>query len=463
MKRNKSSLSGILIVAAMFLAPLCLNAQTANSLYFLDRTPFHNQWNPAMTPSNSGIGLLNSSFGMTLRSDLALEDLITPSPSGGKPITFLHPDANKEAFLGKLGDVSNFGFGMSMDLFNLGLKFGKVYVTLHSSMHNDINMGVPKDFFKLIMLGTEGTTGPMQLGKLSIGATTYLKSGAGFSLKLGEKVSVGINANYLAGLADMHLGFDQFDVESNGSKLNVTTKGKLQMTAPEAIRFNYDQEGKFDGIHVDDNYGDDLSSDPMGNLPVAGGGVSLDLGVTAKPLDFLTVSAAVMDLGSIKWKKSCISEATSDNTFTYEGSDLNNGSANVTDGLTDIMDLKENNNVKEYTTKLTTKVNVGVEAFLPNKKISLGLLSQTGLADNGAGYQDFMASLNMKPGKMLQTALSYSLLHGEMSSFGAAVNLKLFIFNFYAAADYIPLKVNPQFMPVKNSYFNYQGGVNIMF
>jgi len=43
------------------------------------------------------------------------------------------------------------------------------------------------------------------------------------------------------------------------------------------------------------------------------------------------------------------------------------------------------------------------------------------------------------------------------------VNLKLLLFNVFVAADYIPLKVTPQFIPINNSYFNLQTGFNIMF
>jgi hypothetical protein len=127
-----------------------------------------------------------------------------------------------------------------------------------------------------------------------------------------------------------------------------------------------------------------------------------------------------------------------------------------------MMNLKEYTDVQAYTTKLTTKINVGLEAGVLNNHVTLGVLSQTGLSEFG-NYQDYMASLNLKPGSLLQMALSYSLLHGEMSSFGAALNLKLLLFNVFVAADYIPLKVNPSFIPINNSYFNLQTGFNLMF
>jgi len=134
----------------------------------------------------------------------------------------------------------------------------------------------------------------------------------------------------------------------------------------------------------------------------------------------------------------------------------------LTGQLVDMMNLKKEANPEAYTSKLTTKINIGAEIGLPSNKLSLGVLSQTGIAENGT-YQDFMASLNIKPNSLLQTAFTYSLLHGEMSSLGCAVNLKLLLFNVFVAADYVPLKINKQFIPINNSYFNLQTGFNLMF
>jgi len=225
----------------------------------------------------------------------------------------------------------------------------------------------------------------------------------------------------------------------------------------------FNPDGKFKTIGIDQNYMTNVQNDPMGNLPQSGKGMSFDVGLTFKPLNFLTLSAAVIDFGSITWDAASISQAKSNGTFTYTGADLNGGgTGSITDQLTNFMNLQEYTDVQAYTTKLTTKVNVGVEAGAFNNHITLGLLSQTGISENG-NYQDYMASINLKPGSLLQTSLTYSLLHGEMSSFGAAVNLKLLLFNVFVAADYIPLKVTPQYIPINNSFFNLQTGFNLMF
>lgn len=469
MKRIIFSLTTILTGAALFLSIEGTTAQMVNSLYFLERTPFHTKWNPAMTPNRTGIGVPGSSFGVKVFSDLAFSDIFYPS--NGKLLNVLHPDlpqADKDAFLSNMGDAANFGMSMDMDVFNLGLKMGSIYISLGSSMKTDMGIGMPKDLFKLIMSGP-GLNGTLDLTDMNINSMTYLKTGAGLTLKLGNMLSVGGTVNYLMGLSDMRLGFDNFKVNASGTSWNINTQGNLRFIAPPFIKLPYDADGYLDfqnmGDMVDqsalDNFGTDMPGDVMNN--VAGTGLSFDVGVTLKPLKFLTLSAAVIDLGAIKWNPDNINQATSSGSFAFSGADLGNSeNSDLSGQLVDMMHLKEVANPAAYTSKLTTKLNIGAELGLPNNKLSLGVLSQTGISENGK-YQDFMASLNLKPGSLLQTAFTYSLLHGEMSSLGAAVNLKLLFIDMFIAADYIPLKINKQFIPINNSYFNLQTGVSLQF
>ena len=472
MKRIILSLTTILTGAVLFLSVERAAAQTVNSLYFLEKTPFHTKWNPAMAPSRTGIGVGVSNIGLTVYSDLAFSDIFYPSADGTKLLTIMHPDmvqADKDAFMSGLGDVSNIGMNMNLDIINLGLKLGKVYFTLGSSLVTDMGIGLPKDLFKLIISGP-GLNGVLDMTDLNINSKTYIKTGAGLSIKFGEMLSIGGSVNYLMGLSDIRLGFDNFTINANGSSWTINTQGNLRVIAPSFVKLPYDANDYLDFNNMAnvidqsklDNFGTNMPGDIMNNI--AGKGLSFDVGLTLKPLKFLTLSAAVIDFGSIKWDPANINQAKSTGSFTFSGADMSSNaeSKDMTAQLVDMMNLKKETNPVAYSSKLTTKINIGAEIGLPSNKLSLGVLSQTGMAENGT-YQDFMASLNIKPGSLLQTAFTYSLLHGEMSSLGVAVNMKLLLINFFIAADYVPLKINKQFIPINNSYFNLQTGFNLMF
>src|ERR1035437_3737341 len=90
MKHIIVSVTCILTVALLFFATERISAQQVNSLYFLEKTPFHTKWNPAMAPSRSSIGFGVSSLAINVRSDLAISDLLYPATDGsGIPTSFL--------------------------------------------------------------------------------------------------------------------------------------------------------------------------------------------------------------------------------------------------------------------------------------------------------------------------------------------------------------------------------------
>lgn len=448
-----------------------LRAQKVNSLYFLERTAMHTRMNPAMAPKNSCIGLGLGNIAFNIQSDLALSDVIIPGQNGGL-ITFMHPDADKALFLSGLGDVSNFCGNFNMELFNLGIRVKQAYVSFHSGIYMDMGLGMPKDFFRLFMLGMDATQPStlFDLSALNFEANVYNKTGAGLSLGLGEIFSLGVNIDYLVGLGNMKLGFDELSINATDQQWDVVSKGYIRYAGPQQLMLTYSDDNYLNGISTD------LSSLTAPNtdytdLLSTGRGFSVDLGLTAKPLPFLSLSASITDLGIIKWNKEFVQQAVSNETFTYEGMDLAFGESSqdeedgnaIGDQLQNLMHLSKDASSEAFVSKLTSKLNIGAEAGVLDNRISFGVLSQTAFADNKLLYQDLMFSANFKPGSLLQAALTYSFLHGKMSSFGAALNLKLLFVNFFLAADYIPMVYSPQMIPVNNSHFNLQTGFNLMF
>lgn len=442
------------------------HAQKANSLYFLSDAPLHTRMNPAMAPKASGFGLGLSSLSLHLYSDLAVNDLFIPGPNG-ELRTFLHPEIDKNAFISGLNDVSSVSSGLDVELFTLGIRVKDMYFSLHSSLNMDLGLGVPKDLFKLIMLGMDQNASSTQfdLTQFNFNTLLYNKTGVGFSKSIGEMFTVGANVDFLTGLAHLEAGFDELSIDARGTEWTVTSKGYVQMAGPSDIQFTYDEANKFTGVDFS-HYASPTNITGSTTL-ASGSGLSVDLGMTAKPLPFLKLSAAITDLGFIKWKKDGIQKASSNGTFTFDGMELSGSEEEGEDNqlaneLQEMANFTKTTVDKGYSSRLTSKLNVGAEAGVLKNKITFGLMSQTGFAPNGV-YQDLMVAANLKPGSLIQTAFTYSLLHGEMSSFGAAINMKLLFLNLFLAADYIPLRYTANMLPLRNSYFNTQFGFNFMF
>jgi hypothetical protein len=462
MKHTIFTIKNYLIFGLLLCCFTEVRAQQSNSLFFLDRIPNQTQWNPAASPNRSYIGVGIGNIGMSMYSDLAYSDLFIPNKTTGKLDWFLNSSIDKNEWLKGIGSVSDIGMSSDNSIFNIGLKLGNGFLTLSSNLHMDMKVGIPKDFLRILVLGMDANeeSSNFDLSSLNMNALSYLKTGIGYSRNFG-KLTIGINANYLIGLANIQTGFNELTIDAAETDWSVTSKGYMVMTTPDQIKPAYDEDGKLNGFNS--NFSSSSPSDFISNSGSAGTGQSFDFGATYKLFDNLTLTAAVTDLGSIKWKTDAINRVESDGTFNWSGIDFDDeNSEELTSSLIDMTSFKEVSNPKSYTSKLTTKVNLGAELGIPSNKLSFGVLSQTEFAENNT-YQNFMFSANLKPMSLIQGALTYSLLHGAMSSFGAAVNVKLLFLNLYVAADYIPLKVSPQYIPINNSYFNFQTGFNLMF
>ena len=226
MRTLKSSIVLVIIATCAGLAPV-VSAQKVNSLYFLERSPINSRMNPAMTPKASGFGVGLSSMSINLQSDLAFDDLL--SNSSGSTLFLLNEGFDKTSFINDLKDVSSFRYGMNMELFTLGIRMRNIYFSFHSGLNIDMGMGVPKDMFKLVVLGMDkdvnnnviNTT--FDMTDMNMETLVYNKTGVGLAVKIGDMVSVGANVDYLAGLAHK-IGFDEFTIDASQTQWDVTSK-----------------------------------------------------------------------------------------------------------------------------------------------------------------------------------------------------------------------------------------------
>jgi hypothetical protein len=463
----------IYIFAGLLFIAFTANSQNVNSLYFLENTPINTRINPAMSPKYSGFGLGVSNFSYYLQSDLAYNDIFYPGENG-ELYTFMHPDVDKNAFIAGLKDISSINTGASIDFFSLGIRTSKnTYFSLHTGINIDAGLGIPKDLFRFAMIGMDdqASSTTFDMTSLNLETMVYSKTGVGFKSNIGEKVSIGIGVNYLQGLVNAKMNFDELSINASDTEWNIISKGCLRISGPEDFKLSYSEDGYLNGIQSDNSFNSSADyNSAFNSMTRVGSGLSFDLGITVKPIRFLKLSASLVDLGSIKWNKDCVQKANSNGSFTFDGTefDITGGqesegnNINIKEGIEKLLHFEESADVESYKSNLTARLNLAAELGLLNNHITFGVLSQTGFSENKK-YNDLMLSANFKPGSMLQAALTYSVLNGQNNAIGAAINIKLLMFNLFLAADYIPLEYTAQLLPVSNSIYKLQFGLNFMF
>ena len=262
---------------------------------------------------------------------------------------------------------------------------------------------------------------------------SYAEVGLGFARNITDRLAVGGKVKMLLGIGNLKLNINQIHVEtpSVGSS-GVTSKASIQVDA------TLENSSKLLELPENEN-GDYIDEIDFGSFGFAGYGGAIDLGVSYKLLDKLTLSASVLDLGFIKWSKSNTSIARANAEQTYDLLDpasqqefmniVNSGEIlNY-----DMLKLKtEEASEKSRTRGLTSTMVLGAEYALLNDWLVVGAL-YTGRFAKPKTLNELTFSACIRPTNAFNVAASYSVLQGAGKTFGLALKLG----PFFAGTDYM--------------------------
>ena len=226
-------------------------------------------------------------------------------PSGDKIVTGLHSSISDEEFLGGLKAVNSMYSQIDYNLVSYGWKSGSGFHTLEVGARVNYGLSVPKEIFHIIKTGTAQS--PYDLSPLRAFGNVYGEVAYGYSLPLGEKLSVGGRVKLLVGL-------NSVDVITR--RFNLTTTEEQYVLDLDA---DIDLTNRSKKVGVDDaGYLDYTSFSGKGKLDApTGGGIALDLGLVWKPFPGFSMSASVLDIGGILWYYG--NAGTSSGSYTFEG------------------------------------------------------------------------------------------------------------------------------------------------
>ena len=468
------------IVAALMAAiTITASAQQVTTMYFLENTPMRHTINPAFQPVSQGylnftplgwssISLGNNSLTM---SDIFLVDRDPNSPTYGKTITILHPNAKAQQanFLKQIRSVTAINGDITLGLLNLGTRIkDNGYLTIGINERIELGNTLPRDLIAYPMGGIDFTgTGstPFNLMGLGLGGTMYTEISGGYSHKINEKWTVGGKLKFLMG--HIYGKFNSKQLTINGSTNAINLNGQLDLDFAGPINtayLNSYMAGK-NAQQVIDGFSDGtfdtnqlLNTANFTSLIVPSGyGAAIDLGFTFKPIEQLQISAAVTDLGFIYWTKGTHYDCNMNSTFNGVGNidygdpqyrdaqgnfDISKVSNQATQNLQNILNgitfSTPTNNVG-MARMISTRLNVGFDANFWDNRIGLGVVSATRLY-NARLYEEVTFGFAFRPVNWFNIAASYSLLNnGKYSNIGAGIGFMPYDgINLTLALDYIP-------------------------
>lgn len=430
-------------------------AQTAKSAYFMDGT-FHNfRINPAMKAERGFFSLALGNMSIATNGNVGVSHFLYPD--GDQLTTFMSGKVDQDEFLGRLPEYARLGMNFDETLFGLGFRLLGGYTSFSVSVHSNTSMALPKGFFEFAKKGLQDQH--YNFSGINMHSMSYAAATLGYSREVYKGLRVGVNLKYLMGLAYTDFTFDRFNIELSEDRWRIEGHAQAQAALGSEVYFE-DEDASLDALR-------------MGPLASAAKGFAVDLGVVYDMKEFvpgLTVSASIVDLGSINWQymmsienngEPICWEGLKDANIDNMGTALEEELEKLGEKAEKIMDL-EVNDIHSESTKLGVTMYVGAEYNMPfYKPLSVAMLYGKRFSPYAySGWDDIRGFVNIAPLKWFEASanVGYSTFG---TSLGWMLNFHPAGINFFVGSDYMITKVTPQFIPVNNLNSHVTLGVNL--
>ncbi len=417
----------VIIVAAFTLLGLHSASAQSRTSYFMEGSYFRNDLNPALVPTRGYVALpAMSGFGLNATNNFISVDNFVYQRDG-ELVTALHSSVTADEFLKKLPAQGKLTTDLKTNLFSVGFYVKKSFWNFGINANVSADAAMSMDVFKA--LKTLGN-GVYDLGNTAIEANAYMDAFVGTSFRVHRNVNVGVKAKFLVGVATLDGQFSKLNANVTPDAVDATMQGTWRANG---IFIDNSQVKAGNELPINEVMRTDLSY-MLNNLNNFG--FAVDLGAEVRLLgDHLKISAAVTDLGFIKWGGKTQISGRLDGEFNFAGMNLETSEMNTSGDFNLMVD--EGATSKGYTTMLNFALNVGAEYNILKNRIAFGLLSHTKFCGSMT-YSELTASVNFRPLNWITATFSHTFLNNNrLGVLGFALNIHPRALNIYAGLDFI--------------------------
>lgn len=405
-----------------------VSAQSRNS-YFMEGSYFRNDLNPALAPTRGYVALpAISGFGLNVSNNfLSVDNFIYQRD--GQLVTALHESVSSEEFFGKLPSEGKLAIDTKVNLFGVGFYVKKMFWTFGVNTNISADMAMSMDMFKAVK--TLGN-GVYDLGNTAIEANAYMDAYLGTSFRVHDNVSIGVKVKLLMGIATLDAQFSQLKANVSPDVVAAEMNG-----AWRANGFFLDNSGLTGSdFDIEDAFIEDPAA-MLGNFKNYG--LAFDLGAEVRLLDDqLKLSAAVTDLGFIKWRPNSHLSGGVTGDFSFAGVNIEDPEMDALGNFE--MSVNDKSENLGYKTSVNTSLNIGAEYNILNNHIAFGVLSHTKFCRTMT-YSELTASVNFRPTNWISATISHTFMNKNRPGiFGFALNIHPRAINIYAGLDFIGTK-----------------------
>ena len=439
------------IIILVLLCPAAYG-QGEFSLYNLNRTvPQAHQLNPAFfSDAKVSVGLPGFSstrIGVDL-DQISFRNLFSETGEGS-----LSLDLDKIS--GELNKNNNFSINSDVQLFIFGLNFKNNFISLAINERVNSWMVYSKDIADLAIYGNGDPRifgRDISLDRLYAKQNVYHEVALGFARNINDKLSLGARIKLLYGVlnaeTDNLSGFIRTDTDS----IHISNS---------SFSLRHSGYGLFDSE-------EDFMSMALNTLPFKNEntGFGVDLGAQYQITDRMNVSASLIDLGYINWKKDTQNIGFDDVSYSFKGFDLldlidNSGATEDVlqqqlDSLESMYTPIETEGIA-YKSSLVTNFYTAFD-YRVGEKHHFGA-QVFGRVANGHVTPEFGAYYNVQLGRILNAVVNASYRNGKISSVGAGMSVNLGPVQLYGTTESVTSWINPE----SASLVDARVGINLTF
>lgn len=461
MKSIRIFISALLVLALSF----SLSGQTRTS-YFVKKSTLRHNYNGAFAPDQGYVGipaLSNINVGMS--SNMGVSSILFPLDNG-KVGFFLNEGVDADRFLNSIEETSYLNGVVNFDIINAGWFSGKdSFWTLDLGVKTEINSSVPKEMFRFAKEGMKTSSQSYLIEQTSFGTDVYGQLSVGYSQgldKLLKGLRIGGKLKVLFGLQSVSATIESMNIKMGADQWMATAIGNGYVLGG-GLAFDKNNQGRIESV----------SFEP-GQFAFAGMGAAIDLGVEYRisqgtPVDGLTFSLSVVDLGFISYFKNQSRVLTNDGgTFTYNGfQDIDFKDFDFSDQIEqlgkdflDMVSFQEKPADGSQMKTLAAKVYAGVEYPFLKDKMSVGLI-YSGRFGSFYNEHELTLAYNYAPVRWFDIAVSYSFLNSRQSigwlvTFVPRKGLNVFLGSDYTCFSYAPIG-----LPLNKAYLDFSLGISV--
>jgi len=457
----------LLVMGLVFFVFSRAQGQESNTMYFMKGVPQSYQLNPATQPGCKfflGLPGVSPLQVYAENSAFSMKDIIFPL--GDSLVTFMHPDADIDDFLGNLAPVNTFQMFVSTDILSIGYRSKDLYYTFDLSEKAYARLTYNDDLFDLLLTGNQRGD-RFNFSNTNVDVTTYFELATGNSRVVSDRLRIGSRVKLLFG--QINLSTDNKEISLlTDEDWTINTDMKIRLSIPYfSLPVDLSGEVSFDSIDFFDLESD---IDPVAAIQSVFGnvGLGLDLGLHYTLTDKITLSGSLIDLAGIRWSSNAMT-IRQKGSYVYSGIEIHPGdTAGISEDFLDSLktEFSFTSDESPYYTMLPLKLYVG-GTYQIIDQISFGILSRTEYYKKKLREQ-LTLSANLSPLKILTFTFSYTLFNNTYNSFGFGFSSRLGPFNLYLISDNVPTgyaveQTSGMPLPYDSRILNLRIGMNLVF